>query len=61
MAITIGAIRNMLDMARGHAALERQDAHEQVLRNLMDRLSDTADAPPVKLPDDDTGRQVKFG
>lgn len=61
MAITIGAIRNMLDMARGHAALERRDAQEQALKTLLARLSDhTYGTQKVQLPDEGTGRPINF-
>ena len=61
MAIAIGAIRNMLDMARGQAALERRDAQEQALKTLLAKLSDNSyGTPNLKLPDEDSGRQIKF-
>ncbi|WP_159933259.1 type III secretion protein [Pseudomonas sp. S35] len=43
----------MLDMARGHEALELRDAQEHALKQLMDRLSDNAyDTTTITLPDD---------
>lgn len=61
VAITIGAIRNMLDMARGQAALERRDAQEQALKTLLAKLSDNSyGTPNLKQPDEDSGRQIKF-
>ena len=61
MAITIGAIRNMLDMARGQAALERRDVQEQALKTLLAKLSDNSyGTSSLKLPDEDSGRQIKF-
>ncbi|NVZ54509.1 hypothetical protein HX792_29575 [Pseudomonas sp. B6002] len=61
MAITIGAIRNMLDMARGQEALERQDAQANALSQLLERLSDNAyGVKAIKLPDDNDS-PITFG
>ena len=56
MAITIAAIRNMLDMARGHEALERQVAQTDELSQLMDKLSGAR----IEMPPDDTHRPIQF-
>jgi hypothetical protein len=61
VAIVIGAIRNMLDMARCQAALERRDAQEQKIETLLAKLSDNSyDTQSVKLRDENTGQQIKF-
>ncbi len=61
MTLPMGAVRNMLDMARGHAALERRDAQEQTLKALLARLSDhTYGTQKVQLPDEGTGRPINF-
>lgn len=61
MVINIGAIRNMLDMARGHESLTRQDAQAHTLRQLMERLSEnTYDAKKVTHADDSEG-PITFG
>jgi hypothetical protein len=53
VAITIGAIRNMLDMARGQEALEREDAQADALSELLEKLSDNAyGVKAIELPDE---------
>ncbi|WP_124403281.1 hypothetical protein [Pseudomonas sp. R3-18-08] len=60
MAITIAAIRNMLDMAREHQKLERRDAEGDELKQLMDKLSQNAYGPKIEMPADDTHRTIQF-
>ena len=51
----------MLDMARGHEALERQDAQANALSQLLERLSDNAyGVKTIELPDDNDS-PVTFG
>ncbi|AVJ21466.1 MULTISPECIES: hypothetical protein [Pseudomonas] len=56
MAITIAAIRNMLNMARGHEELERKVAQTHELSQLMDKLS----SAKIEMPLEDTHRPVGF-
>lgn len=61
VAITIGAIRNMLDMARAQEALERQDAQAHALSQLLERLSDNAyGVKAMELPNDNDSL-ITFG
>ncbi|WP_300635027.1 hypothetical protein [Pseudomonas sp.] len=50
----------MLDMARGHEALERRDAEEDELKQLMDKLSQNAYSSKIEMPADDTHRTIQF-
>jgi hypothetical protein len=60
VAITIDAIRNMLDMARGHESLKRLDAEGHEFRQMMDKLSQNTYGAKIELPAEDTGRTVQF-
>lgn len=60
MAITIAAIRNMLDMARGHESLQRLDAQDHELQQMMDKLSHNTYGAKIELPAEDTHRTVQF-
>ena len=61
MVINIGTIRNMLDMARGHESLTRQDAQAEGLRQLMERLSDNTDERKKVMHADEPERPITFG
>ncbi|WPN99510.1 hypothetical protein [Pseudomonas sp. MUP55] len=51
----------MLDMARGQQALERRDAEDDELKQLMHKLSQNAYGPRIEMPADDTHRTIQFG
>lgn len=50
----------MLDMARGQQALERRDAEDDELKQLMDKLSQNTYGSKIEMPADDTHRTIQF-
>lgn len=61
VAIRIAAIDNMLDMIRGHQTLERRDARDHELAQLMDKLSQNTYGSRIEMPAEDTHRTIEFG
>ncbi|RMT84964.1 hypothetical protein ALP39_01714 [Pseudomonas marginalis pv. marginalis] len=60
MAITIDAIRNMLNMARGHESLKRLDAEGHEFQQMMDKLSQNNYGAKIEMPAEDTNRPIQF-